>query len=103
MVISHGFKKEKNVSNLCIARERRNKVNCKKNRLLTKLVYDKGNTGTTKLRNENETKWNETKYNETKRNTTKRNEIQRNETKNEETNRNEMKYHKPKRIVSSKA
>jgi hypothetical protein len=92
VVISHGFKKEKNVSNLCIARERRNKVNCKKKRLLTKLVYDKGNTGTTKLRNENETK----------RNEMKRNEIQRNETKNEETNRNEMKYHKPKRNTTKR-
>ena len=30
MVISHGFKKEKYVNNLCIARERRNKVNCLK-------------------------------------------------------------------------
>ena len=49
--------------------------------------------GTTKLRNENETK----------RNETKRNEIQRNETKNEETKRNEMKYHKTKRNMSSKA
>ena len=44
VVISHGFKKEKYVSNLCIARERRNKVNCKKKRILTKLGYDKGNT-----------------------------------------------------------
>ena len=54
------------------------KLIVKKKRFLTKLVYDKGNTGTTKLRNENETKRNEmkrneTKYNETKRNTTKRN------------------------------
>ena len=38
------FKTEKYVSNLCIARERRNKVNCKKKRILTKLGYDKGNT-----------------------------------------------------------
>jgi hypothetical protein len=30
VVISHGFKKEKYVSNFCIARERRNKVNGKK-------------------------------------------------------------------------
>ena len=30
MVISHGFKREKYVSNLCIARERRNKVNLRK-------------------------------------------------------------------------
>ena len=45
VVISHGFKTEKYVSNLCIARERRNKVNClKKKRILTKLGYDKGNT-----------------------------------------------------------
>ena len=42
VVISHGFKKEKYVSNLCIARGRRNKVNCKKKRILTKLGYDKG-------------------------------------------------------------
>ena len=40
-------------------------------------------TGTTKLRNESETKWNETK--------------------NEETKRNEMKYHKTKRNMSDKA
>ena len=38
-VTSHGFKKEKYISNLCIARERRNKVNLKK-----KFGYDKGNT-----------------------------------------------------------
>jgi hypothetical protein len=44
VVISHGFKKEKYVSNLCIARERRNKVNRKKKRILTNLGYDKGNT-----------------------------------------------------------
>ena len=54
--------------------------------------------GTTKLRNENETK-----RNEMKRNETKRNEIQRNETKNEETKRNEMKYDKTKRNMSNKA
>jgi hypothetical protein len=40
-------------------------------------------TGTTKLRNESETK--------------------RNERKNEETKRNEMKYHKTKRNMSDKA
>jgi hypothetical protein len=43
--------------------------------------------GTTKLRNENETKWNETK-----RNTTKRNEKWRNETKRNEISQNETKY-----------
>jgi hypothetical protein len=49
-------------------------------------VYDKENAGTTKLRNENETKRNkmkrsETKYNETKRKMKKRNETKYNETK----------------------
>jgi hypothetical protein len=84
------------------------KLIVKKKRFLTKLVYDKGNTGTTKLRNENETKRNEmkrieiqrneTKYNETKRkmkkrietkwSITNRNEIQRNETKRNEVSQN---------------
>jgi hypothetical protein len=61
---------------------------------LTKLVYDKGNTSTTKLRNENETK-----RNETKRNTTKRNEKWRNETKRNEVSQTETKCNETKRTL----
>ena len=64
---------------------------------MTKLVYDKGNTSTTKLRNENETKWNEMKRNETKYNETKRKIKKRNETKWSITKRNEICQTKHKR------
>ena len=70
------------------------KLIVKKKRFLTKLVYDKENAGTSKLRNENETKRNkmkrnETKYNETKRKMKKRNETKYNETKRKLKKRNE--------------
>ena len=46
--------------------------------------------GTTKVRNEIETKWNETKRSEMKQNETKRNEMDQNETKWNKTKRNEV-------------